>query len=489
MRLLHVDSLDINEFRDEDAPPYVAASHRWLSEGETTYQDARDRRDTGSAGYLKVEAFAKYIRGELAPIKWLWIDTACINKQDDAELAQAIHSMFRWYRRAQLCLAYLADVSEGYETNSIESSVWWTRGWTLQELLAPRTVVFVTKEWQVVGHKGSSACGECQPRHGIGLEKMIARITGVPEQVLHDFEASYGLSVEEKRKWMDGRSTTRPEDMPYALFGILGVTLPVIYGETQTRSRERLLTAPYQRAETAALIYGETEKPSQKNLLATICHRDDTAALIYGETNNPARECILTTAYLFDDAAVQLAEHQAKHYRTVVDWLAPPDPWTNHESARQRHEPGTSAWLLHTIDIWLGSPDRAGRFGCMARLDVARRYYALRRSRICKHIASVLTTLDMLYFTSHSRTVASRRIKISCSRWSYSLAKKNPVGRCFAKRMRGLIGGSQVQLIWKRFYSPPSAPMTKSSSTWTAWMSALNAMRYGSVYWMASKCS
>ncbi|KAK3641344.1 hypothetical protein LTR56_011372 [Elasticomyces elasticus] len=309
MRLLNVDNLDFKEFRDEDAPPYVAASHRWLNDGETTYQDAKHRRS--SAGYQKVEAFAKYIRKELAPIRWLWIDTACINKESAAELSEAINSMFEWYRGAQICLAYLADVNS---VSTIASSVWWKRGWTLQELLAPRLVLFVTKEWHVIGHKGCSTCGECQPILGSNLEKSISGITRIPEPVLHDHQASHTLSVHEKLKWMEGRETSRPEDMSYALFGILDVTLPVIYGERYKGARERLLAA--------------------------IRERENVAA------------------------------REAEYHRTIADWLAPSDPWTNHQSARQRHEPDTGAWLLHHKQYlaWKSGASRLlwvyGKAGC-----------------------------------------------------------------------------------------------------------------------------
>ncbi|KAK4952086.1 hypothetical protein LTR10_010006 [Elasticomyces elasticus] len=290
MRLLNVDSLEFKEFRDEDAPPYVAASHRWLDEGETTYQDARDRRDTNTAGYLKVKAFAKYIREELVPIKWLWIDTACINKESAAELSEAINSMFEWYHGAQLCLAYLADVSTGDDLSAMGKSTWWKRGWTLQELLAPATVVFVTREWHVIGHKGSSDCGECRPLLGLNLEKTIAEITGISENVLHDYAASCNFTVSQKLKWMEGRQTFRPEDMSYALFGILGVALPSNYGERYNGAKHRLLAAIRER----------------------------------------------------ENAAIQ----QTENYRRVADWLAPSDPWANHDSARQRHEPNTGVWLL-----------------------------------------------------------------------------------------------------------------------------------------------
>ncbi|TKA55101.1 hypothetical protein B0A55_13339 [Friedmanniomyces simplex] len=153
-------------------------------------------------------------------------------------------------------------------------------------------VVFVTKEWHVIGHKGRSPYGDCRPLVGFGLEKTIARITRIPEQVLHNYEASYVLGVDDKLKWMDGRETTRPEDKSYALFGIVGVTLPAIYGEKYEGAKQRLLAAIHQQ----------------------------------------------------DSVAVQ----QAEHYRKIAGWLSPRDPWANHESARQRDEPQTAIEDIQT---------------------------------------------------------------------------------------------------------------------------------------------
>ncbi|KAK4893780.1 hypothetical protein LTR49_028453, partial [Elasticomyces elasticus] len=138
-----------------DRPPYVAASHRWLRNGEATFQSVRDRRNTSSEGYQKVEAFTAYIREHLIPIKWLWIDTCCIHRGSAAELSESINSMFDWYYSAELCLAYLVDVEMGDGLSSFKESNWFKRGWTLQELVAPQTVVFVTKEWHVIGYEGS----------------------------------------------------------------------------------------------------------------------------------------------------------------------------------------------------------------------------------------------------------------------------------------------------------------------------------------------
>ena len=97
MRLLHVHNLKFADFVSDKKPAYVAASHRWLQGGETTFQDVRDQRNVNSEGYRKVQAFAEYIKNNLPHIEWLWIDTCCINKYSAAELSEAINSMFGWY--------------------------------------------------------------------------------------------------------------------------------------------------------------------------------------------------------------------------------------------------------------------------------------------------------------------------------------------------------------------------------------------------------
>lgn len=290
MRLLNVEKLEFSPyFVGNDKPfPYVIASHRWLSD-EATFRDVRDQQNTDSQGYQKIKAFAEYIQGTMPHIKWMWIDTCCIDKDSAAELSDAINSMFRWYRNAELCIAYLADVESGYPGN-FEKSVWFGRGWTLQELLAPRTVLFVTKEWQVIGQKGIPITDERRCSVDMDLGKTITRITGIPEEVLHDYEASHSLTAVDKLDWMEHRETTRPEDMSYALYGILGVTIGANYGEGHGGARQRLMVA---------------------------IHQQD-----------------------------QITVHKAEEYRKMTDWLSSPDPWSNHESARQQHEPQTGTWLL-----------------------------------------------------------------------------------------------------------------------------------------------
>ncbi|GIZ48200.1 hypothetical protein CKM354_001127000 [Cercospora kikuchii] len=243
MRLLCVQSLTPRQFDEaKKPPPYAIASHRWC-DSEVTLEDVESGRNTDSAGYKKVQGFAEYIKNKVPRIKWLWIDTCCIDKKNAVELSFSINSMFRWYRDAELCLAYLGDVKTVGDIDSFRRSVWFTRGWTLQELLAPQTVVFLTEQWEVIGNKGASS-GKCLVTiTGPVLEDQLAQITGIPREILHNYEASSRLDTSEKRRWMDGRITTREEDIYYAMLGILDLGLVVNYGEGRARAEQRLLAA------------------------------------------------------------------------------------------------------------------------------------------------------------------------------------------------------------------------------------------------------
>jgi hypothetical protein len=138
--------------------------------------------------------------------------------------------MFKWYRNAQLCLTCLADVDVDGDEQSFQKSEWFERGWTLQELLAPRVVVFVTKEWRAIGNKGSSFHSCDRTSLGHDLVGDIASKTGIVERVLHDWGTSGNLRAEDKMEWMEDRRTTREEDLLDALLGVVGVMPSANYG-------------------------------------------------------------------------------------------------------------------------------------------------------------------------------------------------------------------------------------------------------------------
>lgn len=257
MRLLSVHTLEFREYHGDDVPKYAIASHRWYAGSEATLKDVRRKRNTETTGFLKVLAFTRYVREHISGIDWIWIDTCCIDQKSSQEVSEAINSMFKWYSNAEVCLAYLADVER---IEDVAHSDWWSRGWTLQELLAPRTVVFLTRDWQVAGSKGGDRCNAAL-KCGNSVEASIASLTGIPLPVLRDYEASEGIGVQQKLAWTDKRNTTREEDLSYCLFGIFGVAIGANYGEGKERARHRLLREIAMTRDASVFLEGSVAPP------------------------------------------------------------------------------------------------------------------------------------------------------------------------------------------------------------------------------------
>ncbi|PPJ57283.1 hypothetical protein CBER1_09011 [Cercospora berteroae] len=269
MRLLNVHTLEFEEFYHDDIeslPRYIIASHRW-GKREPKYKDVVKRRHTDSPGHKKIEGFCRTIRESGTGVDWLWIDTVCIDQRSSSELHESINSMFRWYANAECCLAYLGDVvaendkssndHEKHHTASFGRSKWFTRGWTLQELIAPKLVIFFDQTWQAIGHKGQTT-SNCDPlcfASTTNLTSLISQISEIPPDVLHDCEKRKECSDEEKMSWMTNRRTTRVEDLAYCLLGIFEVFMPLVYGEGD-QSRHRLLKE--------ILAKKETERPRRE---------------------------------------------------------------------------------------------------------------------------------------------------------------------------------------------------------------------------------
>ncbi|KAK4494009.1 hypothetical protein PRZ48_015195 [Zasmidium cellare] len=254
MRLLNTSTLEFQWFADNDRPPYAIASHRWGAD-ESTFKDFQQKRNVLGAGHTKVLGFSQLVErmnthagpsralndlGLRHRCDWLWIDTCCINKEDGAELSESINSMFRWYGDAAVCYAYLADVkpNQKFRTSALDltRSEWFKRGWTLQELIAPRTVVFLANNWDILGHKcaySEQVCAKVCQGYGDRLNKLLAQITGIPIDVIGMPSISHlrNIPVETKMSWTERRSTTRVEDQAYCLLGLLDVFISPIYGE------------------------------------------------------------------------------------------------------------------------------------------------------------------------------------------------------------------------------------------------------------------
>ncbi|KAK7450135.1 hypothetical protein VKT23_013017 [Stygiomarasmius scandens] len=213
----------VREF-STDIPPYAILSHTW-DNSEFTFQDINKKLQHKLSGFLKVQGACKHARKY--DFEWIWIDTCCIDKSSSAELSEAINSMYRYYEKSEVCYVYLADVSSTDDLGDFRKSKWFTRGWTLQELLAPSHVVFLNRSWVEIGTRWS-------------LSATISSTTSIPTEV---FEEGYSLdrfSIAQRMSWAASRETTRPEDVAYCLMGIFGVGMPPIYGEGGERAFMRL---------------------------------------------------------------------------------------------------------------------------------------------------------------------------------------------------------------------------------------------------------
>ncbi|KAK3994876.1 heterokaryon incompatibility protein-domain-containing protein, partial [Cladorrhinum sp. PSN332] len=242
MRLLNVKTHQLEDaiVTDTKFPPYSILSHTWGQE-EVSFQDLTkgDELLQQLAGYTKILGCCAKSASE--GFEHTWIDTCCIDKSSSAELSEAINSMFRWYSKAQVCYAYLSDVdgigedSPEKDGSSFRRSRWFTRGWTLQELLAPVEVVFLNRDWEEIGTKSS-------------LASVIASFTridaGALKKPLCGSEAvshhCAGYSIAQKMCWAAWRKTTREEDRAYSLMGLFGVNMPLLYGEGGEKAFARL---------------------------------------------------------------------------------------------------------------------------------------------------------------------------------------------------------------------------------------------------------
>jgi hypothetical protein len=250
MRLINTHTLGFEEFEGLNIPPYAILSHRWES-GEVLYTEMKFGTSYETKpGWNKIVRCCEQARLDEMP--YVWIDTCCIDKSSSAELTEAINSMFQWYKEAKVCYAYLCDVSI-LTTNVMEEgrggtekfnhrldkafllqfygSGWFTRGWTLQELLAPRNVKFFNSSWDILGNKDE-------------LCNAITCATCIPSEVLLNERKLSSYTVAQRMSWASKRSTTRVEDLAYSLLGLFNVNMPLLYGEREaafTRLQEEIL--------------------------------------------------------------------------------------------------------------------------------------------------------------------------------------------------------------------------------------------------------
>ncbi|OCK73088.1 HET-domain-containing protein [Lepidopterella palustris CBS 459.81] len=211
---------------DRIPPPYAILSHTWgADDEEVTFKDLRKGTGKNKPGYAKIYFCAQQAAKD--GLQHFWVDTCCIDKSNSTELQEAINSMFRWYHNAAKCYVYLSDVSfQRRWKPAFRKSRWFTRGWTLQELIAPRSVEFFSAECERLGDKQS-------------LNQTLHEITGIAIQGLQGSPLSH-FSVDERMAWAAKRQTKRDEDAAYSLLGIFDIHMPLIYGEGRQKALNRL---------------------------------------------------------------------------------------------------------------------------------------------------------------------------------------------------------------------------------------------------------
>ncbi|KAM5546206.1 hypothetical protein V8D89_000332 [Ganoderma adspersum] len=250
-----IDPEATDEYGDPKTPVYAILSHTWDETGEQTYQELKKIQKrykfTSRIPVLRIppggtlarlrELPSKMLRhaiwhhGNLSPkirdacriargngYRYLWIDSCCIDKSSSSELSEAINSMYKWYGLARVCYAYLADVPHGEDHHAMGSafreSRWFRRGWTLQELIAPLSVEFLSKDWEPIGSKHT-------------VVNLVESVTKIDHEALLHWVPLDTFSVAQRLSWAANRMTTRVEDRAYSLLGIFNINMPTLYGE------------------------------------------------------------------------------------------------------------------------------------------------------------------------------------------------------------------------------------------------------------------
>ncbi|OTA99260.1 hypothetical protein M426DRAFT_325301 [Hypoxylon sp. CI-4A] len=240
MRLINTDSLKLHEFFGSDVPRrYAILSHTW-AKGEVSFQDFQAGRGPSLKGYDKIldacqQASRHYFQ-------WIWVDTCCIDKTSSAELSEAINSMHQWYKDSFVCYAYISDLDASHmdfpwslsdDGERSHLARWFTRSWTLQELIAPPEIKFYDRDWREIGCRSDEHIAEA-----------VSKATRIPLDVIKGLGDLSKYSAAQKLSWASGRSCTRKEDAAYSLLGIFDISMPLLYGEGDkafTRLQEEIL--------------------------------------------------------------------------------------------------------------------------------------------------------------------------------------------------------------------------------------------------------
>ncbi|KAI1658179.1 hypothetical protein F4813DRAFT_388963 [Daldinia decipiens] len=223
IRLIDTRTLCLVSIPREDTPRYAILSHTWDNDNEISFQEMMAINDdphhpaTDKTGYLKIVGTCQMAKNHGIP--YAWVDNCCIDKTSSSDLGEAINSMYRWYQEAEVCYALLSDFDTDDTLEiALPKCRWFTRGWCLQGLIAPKTLLFLDSQWNRIGSKAD-------------LTSLVSKITLVDEEILIDRDLVSSVPVARRMSWAAKRMTTREEDIAYCLLGIFDVNMPILYGE------------------------------------------------------------------------------------------------------------------------------------------------------------------------------------------------------------------------------------------------------------------
>ncbi|KAK5652042.1 hypothetical protein OQA88_10945 [Cercophora sp. LCS_1] len=312
MRLLDArNGMQLTTFMGTEIPRYAILSHTWEDE-EVTFQQMADPKSALKRGYVKIRQTCSLAAQE--GLSFAWVDTCCIDKSSSAELSEAINSMFYWYSQAAVCYVYLSDLAPGTDLQSaLGACRWFSRGWTLQELIAPKKVLFYNRDWQLIGTKKE-------------LGSLLSSITTIPESLLQHASVLSDYAIARRMSWAARRQTTRIEDTAYCLLGIFDVHMSPRYGEREkafSRLQQAIIRQPT--AELSLFAWTNTDDPTNPDItgiLATSPRQFQGCTLLQVEPGDSIyRDFTITTRGIRVDASI-LQTKNSNPIRRVVLFLA-----------------------------------------------------------------------------------------------------------------------------------------------------------------------
>ncbi|KAM0482197.1 hypothetical protein ACHAP7_004425 [Fusarium lateritium] len=296
-----------------DIPHYAILSHTWDGNQEVIFQECNLESSKSKTGYEKIRKTCELAL--IDGIDYVWVDTCCIDKSSSADLTEAINSMFLWYQKASVCYVYLVDKFEG---SPLGDCRWFTRGWTLQELIAPRVMTFFNYKWDCIGSKNS-------------LMGQLTTITPIdPEILCHDAPVS-SACIAKRLSWAAGRSITRMEDIAYCLLGICNVHIPMLYGEGKNafrRLQEEIIRTTYDLSILAWTppVTSDNSEKEYCGFLAKSVNHFASCSEMYSVTDSLLREGDISVSNkglrLRTPVNVRDYEHQGYRYVLGLDCMS-----------------------------------------------------------------------------------------------------------------------------------------------------------------------